>query len=1283
MLAGDLRPVSEARGRVDQMSTNQDRETALVALRAEMITGAQCELAMATWMADQSVSMGEILESRGFIDTPTRARLESLVAQEQAEATDPPVASRAGNSGWLRGSTGRPRTARSVDVDPGATPPTPSKPHDEFATLAPDSQKSTVEASPETHRRVVSLEDLGAGDARNRYSRTHLHAKGGIGQVWLAVDGELGREIALKELRPEQEGGPVAWARFVNEARITGQLDHPGIVPIYELSVNSEGGPFYTMRFVRGKTLDRSIRDYHDKRKSGQADQLDLASLLTAYVSLCNTVGFAHSRGVIHRDLKGQNVVLGDYGEVILLDWGIAKLIGSPDPGGGERSDLGRKISPNDAGLAYDATLQGQVIGTPSYMAPEQAEGRIEDIDARTDVYGLGAILYEILSGKTPYQGDTIGETLRKVIEGPPVAPRLVNPGVPRGLEAICRRAMSQRSVDRYPTALLLAEDVRKWLADEPISAYRESWTTRLARAAKRHRTAVSAAAVLLMTAVVALGIASVLVGRERDEARRQGRQARQAVDENYTKVAEEWLADRLDPLQRQFLMKALAYYRDFAGPDDGDPTLRQDRGRANLRLGDVLRKLGRHDESRAAYAESIAILDRLATDEPADPAHRDYLAEATYRLGTERAILGQTADHDAAMRLFQQAVSLQEALLTQSSTTARKVALGRTLGAMAEQSRIMSRADDSEAAYRRAVSLLEQAATDDPVSIPPQQELGVVLDGLGMLLKDRGRREEALKSTHQAVDVFEKLVAEAPTQPNPREGLAKVYNTLGLLLREEGTSAESEAVLTKEVALNRRLADDYPTRPEYRRTLARSLINLGILYQETRRTREADTAYTEALKLNEKLAAEAPEVRRYARDQARCLNNLAELKAARAGESEPLFRQALKINQTLVAAAPGIAEHKIAEAGVLQNLGNWLAARDRRAEGIEMLRQSVTCFETLAAADPTNPAIRRGLSRCLNVLGATLLADGQRAEAEDAFRRAVNAFDQLVALPPVLRADQISLATCLSNRGSNQTAAKLAGAEDSLRRSLGLFDSLMKEGPRSPDLRLQLAAARNNLGDWLTSDGQPEPAEVAYRDSLGVLSTLATEFPQVPIYTTILGQVQGNLGEFLIAHHRPDEARPLLEQGIRAERQAVGGDARDSLHKHMIALAGLYADRKAYGDVVNICQDLLKVAESLPSVQPEVARLLARCVTLVRTDDTLSGDRKAILSGDYADRAVALLREVIERDGSQASRLLSEPAFDPIRDRDGFKTLEPAKVGRSGDGQPEHPLESVAVARP
>jgi PAS domain S-box-containing protein len=294
----------------------------------------------------------------------------------------------------------------------------------------------------------------------DRYELTRLYASGGIGRVWLARDRELGREVALKELRPESADDSSLCARFLREARITGQLEHPGIVPVYELARRPDTHqPFYTMRFVKGRTLSDATRAYHDRRLSGEDEPLEFLGLLGAFVTVCNTVAYAHSRGVIHRDLKGQNVVLADFGEVVVLDWGLAKLVGVPIE---DSLTFPVSVDRQFSG-GVDLTQAGQTLGTPAYMSPEQAASISDQVDIRTDVYGLGAMLYEILTAHPPFYGSDTREVLRKVREEPPILPRELWPDVPLGLEAVCLRALAKRSTDRYDSASELAQDVQNW----------------------------------------------------------------------------------------------------------------------------------------------------------------------------------------------------------------------------------------------------------------------------------------------------------------------------------------------------------------------------------------------------------------------------------------------------------------------------------------------------------------------------------------------------------------------------------------------------------------------------------------------------------------------------------------------------------------------------------------------------------------------------------------------------------------------------------------------------
>lgn len=294
-----------------------------------------------------------------------------------------------------------------------------------------------------------------------------LHSTGGMGQVWIAYDEILKREIALKELKSSMSGSIQNRERFFREAQLTGELDHPGVVPVYQYSANDHTRQFYyTMRFIRGQTLARKIHEYHENCKSTDEKGVtaDLIRLLNQFVSICQTIAYAHSRHIIHRDLKSDNVVLGNFGEVIVLDWGLAKKINNPLP---DCSDDGL-TSPLEKAeeLSLSATMHGEKLGTPAYMAPEQAAGKNDQIDFRTDVYCLSAILYEILTGEPPFVGHSIVEVLDHVIHDAPLNPSKRVAGIPVELEQICLIGLSKKPSKRQQTVLELADQVQTWISD-------------------------------------------------------------------------------------------------------------------------------------------------------------------------------------------------------------------------------------------------------------------------------------------------------------------------------------------------------------------------------------------------------------------------------------------------------------------------------------------------------------------------------------------------------------------------------------------------------------------------------------------------------------------------------------------------------------------------------------------------------------------------------------------------------------------------------------------------
>lgn len=325
--------------------------------------------------------------------------------------------------------------------------------------------------SDSTELSVTANEAGGTKQVASRFTLIRQLGEGGLGSVWLARDDKLQRNVAIKQMNLSSLESVKNWQRFHREAEITGHLEHPNIVPLYLFGTDSvTNEPFYAMRFVGKRTLADAIVEYHERRLAGTEDELGLHRLLSYFQDVCQAIAYAHSRGVIHRDLKPENVALDNFGQVIVLDWGLAKL--------SEDSELATQLS-DDINIGDEAlakTMVGEVIGTPLYMAPEQAAGDLDNINERTDVYGLGAILFSILTGSAPHENSARSSTdgkvnfrvvLKSIVERETPRPRDVVQSTPRELENVCMRAMSKKPYARFETASELADLVERWMAGQ------------------------------------------------------------------------------------------------------------------------------------------------------------------------------------------------------------------------------------------------------------------------------------------------------------------------------------------------------------------------------------------------------------------------------------------------------------------------------------------------------------------------------------------------------------------------------------------------------------------------------------------------------------------------------------------------------------------------------------------------------------------------------------------------------------------------------------------------
>jgi serine/threonine-protein kinase len=757
--------------------------------------------------------------------------------------------------------------------------------------------------------------------------------QGGMGVVYQARQAGLNRLVALKTVKAGHQAGAEELARFCREAQVTGGLEHPGIVPIYFLGNLAGGQPFYAMRLLQGDSLKAAIDRFHEadrSRRDPQERNLALRDLLGRFIIVCNAVAYAHSRGILHRDLKPENVLLGRFGESLVVDWGLAKPL--------DQAEAGTPEPPLTAALGEnpEPTQLGALIGTPAYMSPEQACGATDRVGPASDVYSLGATLYYLLSGQPPFVDRDLWTLLQKVQRGEFEHPRRVRAAVPSPLEAICLKAMAHKPEDRYPTARALAEDVEHWLADEPVTAYRESWLRRVARWGRRHRPLVAGAAALLLTAVVALAAGIVVVKGEQKRTELARQRTREALDEMSSQVIEDWLAQRkeLEPAQKAFLERALALYEGFAAESGHTQEIRKGVADAQLRVGNIRYRLGQHKEAEAAYRRAQDLYANLAADFPTAPEYRQVLARSHNNLG---ALLSRTG-----------------------------------------------RPQEAEAAYRDALALREQLAADFPAVAGYREELAQSLNSVGNLLADTGRPQQAEAAYRDALAVQRQLATEFPTLPQYRQGLAMSYNNLGELLRSRGRPQQAEAAYRETVALEKRLAADFPTVPRYRLELGIGYNNLGIVLENTSRPQEAEAAYCDALVIQQQLSAEFPLVPQYRSELGQSYSNLAELlrHTGRPQQAEAAYRDVLAIFKRLVADFPTVSRYQGSLANNLDGVAE--LARDRKDFSLarQLLEQARPHLQAALDANPRDAFYRAVFCDNHQLLAATLLDLGDHASA-------------------------------------------------------------------------------------------------------------------------------------------------------------------------------------------------------------------------------------------------------------------------------------------------------------
>jgi eukaryotic-like serine/threonine-protein kinase len=691
-------------------------------------------------------------------------------------------------------------------------------------------------------------------------------ARGGLGEVSVARDRELEREVALKRLLDGAGSSADARQRFVAEAKITGGLEHPGIVPVYGLGVQADGKPFYAMRLIRGSSLHASITQFHKERQgrpSSFGEDRDFRVLLRSLVDACNAVGYAHSRGVLHRDLKPQNIMLGKFGETLVVDWGLAKVVES------SVDTLLRSELPMVEGRSGDSqpTLMGSVLGTPAYMSPEQAEGRIDQLDATSDVFSLGASLYAVLVGRAPYAAPTRVDVLEAARRGDFARPRAVNALIPKPLEAICLKAMAKSPAERYASPTQLAEDLESWIAGAPVVAYPESVAQRSLRWARKHQTLVASSLVLLVVSSLGLLLANHAIGVQRDIARQERdhashMEARAVSFSNVSgEIIDEFVKSLADEKWSQFpkieseriRMVDLAVDRILKLLDDSpeDKRLKDYAMQLLVRAGNLYQICGQEEKAKERLDRAIQLVDEQAALTASDP---EQLAALNDILAYSNELLAVTSGAWAALPSSEKGVALCRMRVQRDPSPLSKLGLAVALQNYAKICDATSRWEDAVDAAVESEALLRgtqlpathqlfdtllrclalTVATDalrgqqkfDEADAMAQRALDIAAAGLkkypdevnsqnvlqfssiarAHVWIDQGDMPQAKPLILDAMEFFQQRIADFPDVTDNKLQMATVRTLLGEILVDEsdlaGAQQQAEAALDLFAAL-------------------------------------------------------------------------------------------------------------------------------------------------------------------------------------------------------------------------------------------------------------------------------------------------------------------------------------------------------------------------------------------------------------------------------------------------------------------------------------------------
>jgi serine/threonine protein kinase/tetratricopeptide (TPR) repeat protein len=803
----------------------------------------------------------------------------------------------------------------------------------------------------------------GIGTRIGPYKLLQAIGEGGMGAVYLAEQEQpVRRRVALKIIKPGMDTKQVI-ARFEAERQALALMDHPNIARVFEAGTTDSGRPYFVMELVKGIPITRFCDQEH----------LTARERLNLFLPVCLAVQHAHQKGVIHRDLKPSNILVALYDGVAVpkvIDFGVAKAVS-------------QKLSERTL-----FTEVGQVVGTIEYMSPEQAELNNLDIDTRSDIYSLGVLLYELLTGTTPLErkklrGATHTEMLRMIREEEPPRPstrlsesktslpsiaaqRKTEPAkltkLVRGeLDWIVMKALEKDRSRRYVTANSFARDVERYLRDERVEASPPSTAYRLRKFLRRNKLKVAAAilavgGLLLATGGLTFGL--LQTRRAADVAEREATKTRAALDQVSTeKDRTQFALERLQQEQQKTREALASATRAKARTEEA----------LNALTDDVIENLFARQpalgEAEKEFLRKIlGFYEDFTREEGVTPEAQLFRAVGYLRVGSIRHHLGELKDAEAALRNARQL--FVKIVADQPRAPGPRNYLGQCHNNLGNLLGVTGRLREAEAAYRDALSVQTQLVRDFPDKAEHRRDLAIHEYNLGKIFHDTGRNQEAELMTRKALGHRKKLVADFPDVAEYRRDLAQSHRQLGVLLDSTDRSKEAVLAFRAALAIWEELTRDFPDVAEYRSGLGRTCNSLGLVLNDLRRPKEAETAFRAALSHKARLASDYPTVREYRGDLANTHNSLGILlyHQGRLKEAEAAYREALTLWQKLVAENASVLDHATSLGGAYCNLGLLTRDQNRPRDALEWFGKAISTLESVVARDARHAAARRFL---------------------------------------------------------------------------------------------------------------------------------------------------------------------------------------------------------------------------------------------------------------------------------------------------------------------------------